>query len=283
MKNGEIIHEFKPIKNCLKYDLEENRVAENSGARVFDSDARADKAIVAYPGNLSIGILIPARNEEKNIEDLILRLKNLGYENILVVDGGSNDATFELAKRNGAKVVSQNSLGKGNAVRQALVNGYFDVDTLVLMDADGSMDPEEIHALIKAINSGADIAKGSRFLKGGTTYDMNLTRRIGNGFMMASVNILFSTKYTDLCYGFVAFSKRAIKALAPILKSENFEIETEIFIKAAQLGLNVKEVPSTEFKRKYGSSNLNTVKDGFRIFLRIFSDFISPQFFLPEE
>ena len=232
-------------------------------------------ARVAYPGNLSVGVLIPARNEEKNIEDVMLRLKDLGFENILVIDGHSRDDTSEMAKKYGAKVVSQTNLGKGNAVRQVLSNGYLDVDALVLMDADGSMAPEEIPVLLGALASGADVAKGSRFMKGGNTYDMTLTRRIGNGFMMMGVNILFSTKYTDLCYGFAAFNKRAIKALAPILKSENFEIEAEIFIKAAELGLNVKEVPSTEFKRKYGTSNLNAVKDGFRIMSRIFWEFIN--------
>jgi glycosyltransferase involved in cell wall biosynthesis len=268
-----MVHRLKHVKSCLNYDLEPDWFLQKNEAGLFAKDVAFARMV--YPGNLSVGVLIPARNEEKNIEDVILRLKNLGFENILVIDGQSKDATPEMAKKHGAIVVSQTNLGKGNAVRQVLANGYLDVDALVLMDADGSMAPEEIPALIEALASGADVAKGSRFLKGGNTYDMNLTRRIGNGFMMVGVNILFSTKYTDLCYGFAAFNKRAIKALAPILKSENFEIEAEIFIKAAEIGLNVKEVPSTEFKRKYGSSNLNVIKDGFRIFARIFWEFIN--------
>lgn len=54
---------------------------------------------VGSPVNLSVGVLIPARNEEKNIEDVIYRLKSLGYENVLVIDGGSEDATVETAKK----------------------------------------------------------------------------------------------------------------------------------------------------------------------------------------
>lgn len=225
--------------------------------------------------NLTVGVLIPARNEEKNIENIINRLKNLGYENIIVIDGGSEDATLKIAEKNGARVIRQDGLGKGNAVRQVLGNGYFDVDALVLMDADGSMAPEEIPAFIEALTSGADIVKGSRFLKGGCTYDMSLMRRIGNGLMMISVNILFSTRYTDLCYGFAVFNKRALEKLAPLLQSKNFEIEAEIFIKAAEIGLNVREVPSIEFKRKYGSSNLNALKDGLSIYGTIIREFIN--------
>ena len=93
--------------------------------------------------------------------------------------------------------------------------------------------------------------------------------------MMLGVNFLFSTRYTDLCYGFAVLNKRAIRALTPLLQSDNFEIEAEIFIKAAQIGLDVKEVPSTEFKRKYGTSNLRAIRDGVSIFTRIFREFLN--------
>jgi glycosyltransferase involved in cell wall biosynthesis len=225
--------------------------------------------------NLNVGILIPARNEEKNIENVIRRLKHLGYKNVIVIDGGSEDATLKIAEKSGVRVIRQEGLGKGNAVRQVLGNGYFDVDALVLMDADGSMAPEEIPVFIEALTLGADVVKGSRFLKGGSTYDMSLMRRFGNGLMMISVNLLFSTKYTDLNYGFAAFSKRALAKLTPLLQAKNFEIEAEIFIKAAELGLEVREVPSIEFKRKYGSSKLNALRDGLSIYGTIVREFIN--------
>ena len=241
------------------------------------ADYYAPNAVFGSKSNssdLTVGVLIPARNEERNIKDVIFRLKNLGYDNVLVVDGCSEDGTLEMARRNGAKVIAQDGLGKGNAVRQVLSNEYFDVDALVLMDADGSMAPEEIPVFMKALNSGADVVKGSRFMKGGSSYDMSLMRRIGNGLLMICTNILFSTKYTDLCYGFAVFSRQAVEKLAPILRSQNFEIEAEIFIKAAEIGLTVKEVPSTEFKRRYGSSKLNWIRDGISIFGRIVREFI---------
>jgi glycosyltransferase involved in cell wall biosynthesis len=246
--------------------MQERRADYYVPNNVFDIKSTSD---------LTVGVLIPARNEERNIKDVIFRLKNLGYENVLVVDGCSEDGTLEMAQRNGAKVVRQDGLGKGNAVRQVLGNGYFDVDALVLMDADGSMAPEEIPVFMKALNSGADVVKGSRFMKGGSSFDMSLMRRIGNGLLMICTNILFSTRYTDLCYGYAVFSRQAVERLAPTLRSQNFEIEAEIFIKAAEIGLTVTEVPSTEFKRRYGSSKLNWIRDGVSIFGRIVREFIN--------
>ena len=264
---------FKSMNSLSKYDFEENDFMHEERAGYLSPNENS-KNVISFR-KINIGILIPARNEEKNIKDIVCRLRNLGYDNIIVIDGKSNDTTPMIAESNGAKVVPQMGLGKGNAVRQILSERYFDVDALVLMDADGSMNPEEIPCFLESILLGADVVKGSRFLKGGSTYDMDWTRRIGNSLMMFGVNFLFSTKYTDLCYGFAVLSRRAIKALTPLLKSENFEIETELFIKAAEIGLNVKEVPSIEYKRKNGTSNLNAVRDGLRIFLTIFKEFIN--------
>jgi glycosyltransferase involved in cell wall biosynthesis len=221
----------------------------------------------------NVGIVIPTLNEEKNIKEVLLRSNGAGYDNILVIDGKSKDNTILVATKGGAKIVLQVGQGKGSAIRQVLSNSYFDVDAMVLIDADGSMDPAEIPAFIEALNSGADIVKGSRFLKGGHTYDMDAIRRCGNSILMFCVNFLFSTKYTDLCYGYAAFSKRAVEKLAPVLESDGFEIETEIFIKALELGLVVKEIPSVEYARKHGNSNLHAFKDGCKILETVFQEF----------
>jgi len=223
---------------------------------------------------LNAGIVIPALNEEKNIEGVLCRLNDLGFDNVLVIDGKSKDNTAKVAAKHGAKVVLQVGKGKGDAVRQVLSNGYLEFDALVLMDADGSMDPAEIPAFIEALDSGADVVKGSRFMKGGRTHDMGAARRFGNSILLFVVNFLWSVKYTDLCYGYVVFSKRAVEKLAPVLESDGFEIETEIFVKALDLGLVVKEVPSVEYERKYGTSNLHAFKDGFRILKTITKEFI---------
>ncbi len=222
----------------------------------------------------NVGILIPTLNEEKNIKYVLSGLKNLGYSNLLVIDGQSDDQTIKIAAENGAKVVLQIGRGKGTAIRQALNGDYIDTDAFVIMDADGSMSPKELPRFVEAIAKGADIAKGSRFIRGGYTYDMSVLRKIGNTFFTVIVNVMHRTRYTDLCYGYVAFNKRAIKAMGSVLESVHFEIETEIFIKAKKLGLTVKEVPSIEYQRRTGTSNLGSFRDGIKILKTIFSEMI---------
>jgi glycosyltransferase involved in cell wall biosynthesis len=227
-----------------------------------------------FLAELNVGVVIPTLNEEKNIKDVISRVKCLGLNNILVIDGKSTDNTRDVAQKLGAKVVLQEGRGKGSAVRQVMRNNYITFDFLVLLDADGSMSPEEIPIFLKGLLSGADVVKGSRFLKGGYTYDMTPMRKFGNSIMMGVVNILWSTRFTDLCYGFIAFSKNSVEKMSPMLKAEHFEIETEIFLKAIDLGLNIKEIPSTEYQRKFGTSNLHSFRDGFKIFKTIFKTYI---------
>lgn len=227
-------------------------------------------------GNSDITVIIPTLNEEKSIVDIIQELKHMGYHGIVVVDGNSKDKTAQVAEECGVEVVLQNGRGKGNALRQVFNHGSVNGNAVVMIDADGSMNPKEIPGLIKALNSKADLAKGARFLSYGYSEDMNLIRRIGNLFFVFLVNRLWSANYKDLCYGFAAFRRDAIEKLYPLLKSRNFEIEAEIFIKARKLGLKVIEVPSIELRRKHGKSNLNAFRDGFQIFRTIVREFIRP-------
>lgn len=227
-------------------------------------------------GNSDITVIIPTLNEEKSIAEIIRELKHLGYHRIVVVDGNSRDKTVQVAKEFGVDVVLQNGRGKGSAVRQVFNRDSVNGDAVVMIDADGSMNPKEIPGLIEALNSKADLAKGARFLSYGYSEDMNLIRRIGNLLFVFLVNRFWSANYTDLCYGFAAFRKGAVKKLYPHLKSTNFEIEAEIFVKAKKLGLNVVEVPSIELRRKHGKSNLKAFRDGFKILRTIIHEFIHP-------
>jgi glycosyltransferase involved in cell wall biosynthesis len=225
--------------------------------------------------NSDVTVIIPTLNEEKSIAEVIRELNQMGCHGVLVVDGSSRDRTVEIAKELGANVVAQNGRGKGAALRQAFNHDYLNGDVIVMMDADGSMNPKEIPLFIEALNSGADLVKGSRFLPYGYSEDMSLIRRIGNRFFLSLVNWFWSADYTDLCYGFGAFRKDAIEKLCPFLKSTNFEIETEVFIKAKKLGLKVVEVPSIELRRKHGKSNLSIFRDGFRILKTIVEELVN--------
>jgi glycosyltransferase involved in cell wall biosynthesis len=259
-------------KMAIEYVTREEFDVEDK-VSLLDASELLETSVAGLQGSplldLKIGIAIPAFNEEKNIGDVLSQLNDLGFNNVLVIDGLSSDGTLKVAAQNGAKIVLQDGRGKGQAIRQVLENSYLDTDVLVLMDADGSMSPDEVPRFVKAIRDGADVAKGSRFIPGGTTYDMTRTRKFGNSLMTFAANVLWSTNYTDICYGFVALNKRAIQSLSQTLESNNFEIEAEMFVKAKKLGLKVVEVPSVEYPRKSGESNLHSFRDGFKIFKTI--------------
>jgi len=212
-----------------------------------------------------ISIIIPTYMEEKNIgltiKSIKKEMKKIGkkYE-IIVVDKYSKDKTTKIAKRLGAKVL-YDEFGKGSA----LIKGFNSAkgNVLISMDADLSNRAEELPLLIDAVENNFDACFGSRFILGGKTEDMSLLRKIGNKFFVMLVNLLYKTKYTDLCYGYRSFKKSALKKME--LKEKGFGIETEMSIKAVKKGLKVMEIPSFEKKRLHGNSNLKTFKDGFVI------------------
>lgn len=219
-----------------------------------------------------VEVIIPTLNEEKTIGSVIER--TLFYaDNVLVIDGRSEDSTVEIAKEIGARIIIQNGRGKGSALKEAF--DHVDSEIVVMLDGDGSMRAEEIPMFLKGIYSGADIVKGSRFIGGGGSEDLSLLRRFGNTLFVVLVNTIWGSNFTDLCYGFIAFRKDAAKKLCPILRSKGFDIETEILIKAKKMGLIIIEVPSLELKRKFGKPKLNTFRDGLKILLTILREIVT--------
>ncbi len=140
----------------------------------------------------------------------------------------------------------------------------------MMLDADGSADPREIPHFVKALMSGHDFAKGSRFAKGGGSHDITLMRRAGNLGLSKLVNLLFRTHFSDLCYGYNAFWRHCLDYVQ--IDSDGFEIETLINIRIHKARLKIIEVPSFEYKRIFGESNLNTFKDGWRVLMTIFRE-----------
>jgi glycosyltransferase involved in cell wall biosynthesis len=241
----------------LKYDTKEVRGKQLKQSRFRDE-------YLGINANKAITVIIPTLNEEGTIAQLISVLYGASFSHIVIIDGNSTDSTAEIANELGATVLSQNGKGKGNALKQAFNHRELN-DWVVIIDADGSMNPQEIIRFLEELENGVDVVKGSRFLPEGFSEDMTLFRRLGNKFFIFLVNLIWDCKYTDLCYGYAAFKKESLTKMYPLLKSKNFEIETEMFIKAKKLGFKIKEVPSVELKRKFGKSNLNAFLDGFRI------------------
>lgn len=217
---------------------------------------------------MTISIIIPTLNEERNLPIALKEIKNffslrkeMNYE-ILIVDGYSDDKTLEIAKRYDCGILFD-KFGKGSAIRTGLKEAKGDI--MITMDADVSHRAKEIALLVAGIKTGYDIVMGSRFIQGGGTQDMPFYRKLGNKFFVSLVNLFWGMHYSDLCYGYRGFSRKAGGKMLSYLESNGFGIETEIAILSAKLGLNVLEVPSFEKKRKYGEGKLKTFEDGFNI------------------
>lgn len=175
--------------------------------------------------------------------------------------------------RSDVVVIHEERPGKGVALRSG-----FDAasgDYVVMMDADCSMDPEEIPRYIEALHRGADIVKGSRFCEGGGTGDMSRLRRAGNRRLLALANLIYHTRHSDLCYGFMAMRRRALQGLD--LDADGFEIEMQLIARASRAGLRVVEVPSFESKRQFGQSNLRTFRDGWRVLQTLLREAFRPR------
>jgi glycosyltransferase involved in cell wall biosynthesis len=220
-----------------------------------------------------VSVVVPTFNEAANLPHVFALLPEDVFE-VIVVDGRSTDGTIEVARslRPDVRIVLQNRRGKGNAMACgfAAVRG----DIVVMLDADGSADPREIPLYVDALVRGADFAKGTRFATGGGSSDITPLRAWGNRCLNRTANVLFGTGYTDLCYGYNAFWTACLPALEldpqgvtqdRKLWGDGFEIETIINTRIAKANLRIVEVPSYEFDRIHGHSNLNTWRDGTRV------------------
>jgi glycosyltransferase involved in cell wall biosynthesis len=209
----------------------------------------------------TVSLVIPAKDEARNIAWVLRRLPD-GIDEVILVDGHSTDDTVAIAReiRPDIVVVDEEAPGKGAAMRTGMATAQGDV--IVLIDADGSMDPRELDGYVEAARY-ADLVKGSRFAPRGGSDDISFLRRFGNASLRMAVNVLYGARLTDLCYGFCAVRRSALPAMA--LRSDGFEIETEMTVCALRAGLTVTEVPSFEAPRRYGESHLRTMPDGWRV------------------
>jgi glycosyltransferase involved in cell wall biosynthesis len=207
-------------------------------------------------GSDKIGVLIPAFNEEKNIQRVITTVQAVvpGVD-IVVVNDGSKDSTANLARQVGAKVISHPyNMGYGVACqtgyKYASRHGY---DYIVQMDADGQHEPACVKDLLQAVQDPeVDIVLGSRWLSD-VLYNGSLLRKFGKHFFAFLANLLTGLKVTDPTTGFQALSRRVIYFYSTEIYPADYP-DADMIILLKRAGFRIKEIPVVMYRNNTGQS-----------------------------
>jgi len=211
-------------------------------------------------------VLIPTYNEKENISAIINAV--LAFESnyhILVIDDGSPDGTADIVR----SIISENEgrvfiecrsgkLGLGTAYihgfKWALKNNY---DYIIEMDADFSHNPNDLDRLCAAIDDGADVAVGSRYVKGGSTENWPLDRKIYSQGGSAYTRIITGMPVKDPTAGFVCYRNKVLSSMnLDNIKFIGYAFQIEMKFASWRLGFKIKEVPIKFVDRKIGVSKM---------------------------
>jgi dolichol-phosphate mannosyltransferase len=212
-------------------------------------------------------VIIPTYNEKENIAAIINAVIVLGNQyHVLVVDDGSPDGTAnivkELMQAHPDKIFIQERVGKlglGTAYihgfKWALANQY---DYIFEMDADFSHNPLDLDRLLAACENGADVAIGSRYVKGGATENWPLDRLIYSKGGSLYTRMITGMPVKDPTAGFICYKNKVLAAMQ--LDHINFigyAFQIEMKFASWRLGFKLKEVPITFIDRKIGISKMS--------------------------
>jgi glycosyltransferase involved in cell wall biosynthesis len=216
---------------------------------------------------------IPAFNEEKTIENIVLSAQKHSHF-VIVCDDGSTDLTGEIAKRLGAVVIRhEQNFGYGTALKSLFKRArVLNADVLVTLDSDGQHDPAEIPQIVKPIEDGiAEVVLGSRFIDRKGTADMPLYRQLGVKVITKLINGTGGKRVSDAQSGFRAYSKRAIERLG-VISAKGMGASIELLQVIHKTGLSFCEVPiSCKYSKTLGvkTSTENPIAHGVGLILSI--------------
>ena len=230
----------------------------------------------------SINILVPLKNEEKDIKNLVENLipildKIDKKTNITLIDDHSSDQTWNILKQyeqkfDFIKIYKNEKLsGFGNALRSGIEKNQN--DALIIFMGDCSDNPSDIIEYVKYLDEGYDCVFGSRFIKGSKLYNYPLIKLILNRLANNFIRILFLIKYNDITNAFKAYTKEVLDKSSPII-SEHFNINAEISLKSIIKGFKYKIIPISWTNRKKGLSKFHIKEMRNRYLFTIFYVFL---------
>lgn len=196
---------------------------------------------------MNVMLILPVLNEEKALRIILPNVCKY-FDDIVIIDGNSSDKSVEIGENMGAKVILQNRMGKGNAVRQAwkifLDSG---AEVACMIDADGTCDPMELYEALSLLNQ-TDIIFGNRFNKE-RPLSMNMIPRIVNWLVSIFVSIRIKKRIHDAQTPFWIWNRKSIKIIASGVRATKFEFEVDMVLQANWANLRITEVPISYHKR----------------------------------
>ena len=204
---------------------------------------------------MTVALIIPALNEESSLRTVLGDLPEGLFDEAIVVDNGSTDATAQVAAEAGATVVSEPRRGYGSACLAGIAALPPAVDAVVFMDADGSDIPLEARQLLEPIvRDEADLVIGSRVLGRAEAGALSPHQRFGNRLAVGLVKLLYGRGYTDLG-PFRAIRRSALERLG--MRDRDFGWTIEMQIKALKEDLRIVERPVSYRRRRAGRSKVS--------------------------
>ena len=214
-----------------------------------------------------VTVLLPTYDEAATVGDVVDGFRAQGFDDVLVMDGGSEDDTREIAREHGARVEVQSASGKGQAIREA-VREHIDREYVLMADGDGTYRPEEADRMLAPLDDGYEHVIGDRFadMEDGAMTRLN---QVGNKLTNRLFSFIHGESFDDILSGYRAFSRDSFDRLR--LSADGFGIETEMAVECAKQGIPTAVVPITYLERPAGSNtNLHPIRDGGIIFLELF-------------
>jgi len=211
----------------------------------------------------NLTLLIPAKKESESLPIFLEELNKYDFKKLIVLEEQDKETINAIQPQDDLEIYYQKNSGYGSA----LIEGINHITTkyFCIINADGSMNPNELKNMFEIINEDNDLVFASRYLKNAGSEDDDVITTFGNYFFSFLGKVLFNLKINDILYTYVMGNTDLVKNLN--LSYKDFKICVELPIKAHKTKLRYTSIPSFERKRIAGKKKVNPFLDGLQILI----------------